>query len=262
MMKKITPEFFENTQKRRRGSYAAAGRKTRFYYESYGTGKPFLLFHGGLSCIDGLRYQIPFFSKHYKVIVPERPGHGHTADQEGPYKYEVLARQTAAFMDSLKIKKARVLGYSDGANLIYWLAAKRPDLVDRFVSVGGNFHASGCDPAFQKELKRQKLTEVDPRYASYSPDGQDHYRVVFEKCRQLWLTEPRWSIGLIRQIRAPGLIIAGDRDMITPEHSLKLFRNLRKGRLAIVPGAGHSLLKEKPALVNPMILDFLKADLS
>ncbi len=255
----MTPSDFENLKRRRRGAYAPAGRQIHLYYEVYGRGRPFLMFHGGLSCIDGLRYQIPFFAKHFKVIVPERPGHGHTADTAGPYQYEALARQTAAFMDSLRIKKARVLGYSDGANLIFWLAAKRPDLVDRFVSVGGNFHTSGCEPDFQRELRKQKLTEIDPRYAAYSPDGRDHYRVVFEKCRKLWLTEPRWNTGLIRKIKAPGLILAGDRDMITAEHSLKLFRNLKKGQLAIVPGAGHSLLKEKPQLVNPLILDFLTA---
>lgn len=253
----LTPAFFEDPDAARRGRFARAGR-VRLYYETYGRGKPLLLFHGGLSCIDGLRYQIAFFARHFKVIVPERPGHGHTPDTRGFYSYEELARQTAAFMDTLGLRKARMLGYSDGANLIFPLAAKRPDLVDRFVSVGGNIHHSGCEAPFQKELRKQKCTETDPRYAAYSPDGADHYREVFEKCRRLWLTEPKWKLSLIKKIRAPGLILAGDRDMIRHEHSIAMFRALRRGRLALIPGASHSLLKEKPALVNAVLLDFFQ----
>lgn len=217
------------------------------------------MFHGGLSCIDGLRYQIAFFAKYFRVILPERSGHGHTADIPGKYTYEFFARQTSAFMDALNIRKAKMMGTSDGANLIYWLAAKRPDLVERFISVGGNFHYSGCDPYFQRDLKKQKLSEVkiDPRYAAYSPDGEKHYPQVYAKCRKLWLTEPKWKAGLLKKIKAPVFLMAGDRDMIRPEHTLALFRNLRKAELAIVPGTTHSLLKEKPRLVNTMMLEFL-----
>ncbi len=230
--------------------------KVRTYYETYGRGRPLLLLHGGLSCIEGLRYQIPFFAKHFKVILPERPGHGRTADISGHYTYEAMARQTAALMDALKIKKARLMGYSDGANLIYLLAAQRPDLVERFISVGGNFHYSGCERKFQKELKQQKPF-LDPRYAVLSPDGAEHYPEVFKKCRRLWLTEPRWKKSLLRKIRARALIMSGDGDMIRHEHTLELYRSLRKAQLAVIPGTGHSLLKEKPQLVNPLMLEFL-----
>ncbi len=255
----ITPKFFKNLNSERKGKYVQIG-KIRMYYETYGSGKPLLLLHGGLSCIDGLRYQIPFFAKYFRVIVPERPGHGHTADIPGDYDYETLARQTAAFMEAVKIKKARLMGYSDGANLLYWLAAKRPDLVERFISVGGNFHHSGCDPVFQRELEMKKDLEiqVDPRYAAYSPDGAGHYAVTYEKCRKLWLTEPKWRVRLIHQIDAPVLILAGDQDMIRHEHTLEIYRNLKKAQLAIVPGATHGLLKEKPRLVNALMLEFLK----
>lgn len=253
----LTPKFFDHLDRKRPGHYVRIG-KTRLYYEVYGRGKPLLLFHGGLSCIEGLRYQIPFFARHFKVIVPERPGHGRSADTAGPYRYENLARLTDAFMKKLHLKKARMMGYSDGANLIYWLAAKYPARVDRFISVGGNFHYRGCEKIFQMELRRQK-PQIDPRYAALSPDGAAHYPVVFNKCRRLWLEEPRWTKNLLRKIKAPALIVAGDRDMIRHEHSLEIFRSLRTSQLAVVPGTGHSLLKEKPELVNAMMLQFLQS---
>lgn len=252
----LRPGHFETPRVRPSGRYIQAGQ-SRMYYETYGHGRPLLLLHGGLSTIEGLRFQIPFFSKHFKVILPERPGHGRSPDIEGPYTYEKMARQMAHFMDALHIKKARLMGYSDGANLLYWLAAKRHDLVDRFISVGGNIHHAGCEPLFQKALKKQKI-ELDPRYAALSPDGERHYAAVFEKCRQLWLSEPKWKKSLLRKIKSPVLVAAGDRDMIQHEHTLVIFRNIANAQLTIVSGATHSLLKEKPKIINPIMLDFLK----
>jgi len=243
---------------KRSGNYAQIDL-VRMYYEIHGRGEPLFWLHGGLSCIDGLRYQIPFFSKNYKVILPERPGHGHTADISGNYSYEVMAEQTLGFMKKLKIKKAHFAGYSDGANLLLWLAAKYPTRVKKIVLVGGNFHHRGCKAVFQKDLKKQnpKKYDVDPRYAAYSPDEPKHYFQVFEKCRKLWLTEPQWKVSLLKKIRCQVLIVAGDKDMIKPEHSLEMFRGIKNAQLAIIPGTTHSLLKEKPENVNQIILDFL-----
>ncbi len=263
-MKKLTSKFFENVKSKRNGRYANIGR-LRLYYEIHGRGEPLFWLHGGLSCIDGLRFQIPYFagskyhnrSEHFKVILPERPGHGHTADIAGAYSYEQMAVQTFELMKKLKIKKANFAGYSDGANLLLWLAAKYPTCVKKIVLVGGNFHHRGCESEFQKHLRKQNAG-MDPRYAAYSPDGAGHYVEVFEKCRKLWLTEPRWKTSLLKKIRCPVLVMAGDRDMIKPEHTLEMFRGIKRSRLAIIPGASHALLKEKPEIANQIILDFLK----
>lgn len=259
-MKKVTPKFFENPKSKRNGRYVNIGRLC-LYYEVYGKGESLFWLHGGLSCIDGLRYQIPFFALKYKVILPERPGHGHTADVTGKYSYEAMAKQTLSLMKKLKIKKASFAGYSDGANLLLWLAAKYPARVKKIVLVGGNYHYRGCEPAFQRDLKNQnaRKMEMDPRYLAYSPDAPEHYRKVFKKCRRLWLSEPKWRPALLKKIKCPTLIVAGDRDMIKAEHSIEMMRLIKKAQLAIIPGTGHSLLKEKPGLANKMILEFLQA---
>lgn len=257
---KLTPDFFLNPKSKRSAKYVAI-RSTNIYYEIYGKGEPLFWLHGGLSCIDGLRYQIPFFSDRFKVILPERPGHGHTADISEDYSYEAMAEQTLSLMKKLKIKRASFAGYSDGANLLLWLAAKYPARVKKIILVGGNFHHRGCEPVFQRHLKKQnpKKSGIDPRYQAYSPDMPEHYFKVFEKCRKLWLTEPKWKPALLKKIKCPTLIVAGDRDMIKPEHSLEMMRFIKRSQLAIIPGTSHSLLKEKPEIANAIILDFLKS---
>src|SRR5689334_21773768 len=67
------------------GSNAAAGkyittRGTKFYYEVYGKGEPLLLIHGNSGSINNFKYQIPYFSKYYKVIIIDSRAQGKTVD--------------------------------------------------------------------------------------------------------------------------------------------------------------------------------------
>jgi len=236
----------------------------RMYYECYGEGEPLLLFHGGMSTIDSFRFQIPALSRHYQVIIPERRGHGHTPDTGGPFSYDQMALDMAAFMKALGLGKSKMLGYSDGANLILYLARRSPELVERFISVGGNFHHKGCIEAFQKvlrELPEDSVGEgIDRNYEKYSPDGPAHYSRVFAKVRRLWLEEPVFEEKDLSLISAPGLVMAGDRDVILREHTLDFYRALPHARLAILPGS-HSILKELPEACNEIILEYLSKEL-
>lgn len=231
-----------------------------FYYEIHGEGEPLLLFHGGLSTIDTFRFQIPEFARHYQVIAIERPGNGHTADIEGSYCYERMADDMLSCMDALNVKSARMLGYSDGANLLFFMALKAPERIEKFVSVGGNFHHLGCVEDFQemlRELPRDSFGEgVDRNYEKYSPDTREHFPEIFYKTRQLWLTQPELKNSDLNKIEVPVLVMAGDQDVITAEHTLEMFNALPYGELCIFPHTSHSLLKERATEANSLILDF------
>ena len=58
-----------------------------------------MLLHGGLSTNETWAGQIPDFGAHFRVIAPERRGHGHTPDLEGPLSYDVMAADTIGFLD-------------------------------------------------------------------------------------------------------------------------------------------------------------------
>ena len=50
------------------------------YYEEHGSGDPLLLLHGGLADASGFALQTPAFAERYRVLVPDRRGHGRTPD--------------------------------------------------------------------------------------------------------------------------------------------------------------------------------------
>src|SRR4029079_5224963 len=92
------------------------------YYEEEGSGEPLLLLHGGLVTIETWAHQRPAFAERVHVYLPERPGHGRTPDVPGPTGYDLMAADTAAFMQALDIQSAHMVGWSDGGNVALELA--------------------------------------------------------------------------------------------------------------------------------------------
>jgi pimeloyl-ACP methyl ester carboxylesterase len=76
----------------------------------------------------------------------------------------------------------------------------------------------------------------------------------------MFRTEPDLSEGDLGRIKAPTLILAGDDDMMSLEHTTAMYRAIPNSELAIVPGTSHGLFMEKSSLVNRVILDFLGND--
>ncbi len=98
------------------------------------------------------------------------------------------------------------------------------------------------------------------RYDEATPDGPAHFPVVFEKTKRMWLNEPDIRKEELAKIGAPALVMVSDRDVITPEHTLELFRSIKGAQLCIIPGTTHFLLSEKLDATNRAILEFLLAD--
>ncbi|MCL2612885.1 MAG: alpha/beta hydrolase, partial [Nocardioidaceae bacterium] len=136
------------------------------------------------------------------------------------------------------------------------------DLVDRQVLIGANFHndgviLDGLDGLDGLDEGDDAMRLMGAGYAQRSPDGPEHFPVVYEKFMRLARTEPTLTTSDLATIRTPTLVLAGDDDMITLDHTLALYDALPESQLAIVPGSSHAVPLERPALVASLILDFL-----
>ena len=83
---------------------------------------------------------------------------------------------------------------------------------------------------------------------------------VAEKLAKLWLTSPtanELSLGMLSKIDRPVLLISGDRDAITLEHTLKIFHALPDAQLCILPGTDHATFSGRSDWLNPIIDAFL-----
>src|SRR2546423_7166139 len=103
------------------------GLKT--WFDEDGTGDPLVLLHGGMCTNETWGAQTSAFAERFRVLAPERRGHGHTADVEGPLTYADMAADTIGFLDEVVGGASHLVGWSDGGIVGLLVAAARPDLV-------------------------------------------------------------------------------------------------------------------------------------
>lgn len=123
-------------------TYADLG-PVHLWYDERGEGDPLVLMHGGLTDSRDFAGNLDSLSDHSRVLTPERRGHGHTADVDGPITIEIMVQDMIEFCEHVVGGAAVIVGYSAGAGVALWVAARRPDLVDRLVLISGAFDPDG-----------------------------------------------------------------------------------------------------------------------
>jgi pimeloyl-ACP methyl ester carboxylesterase len=234
------------------------------YYEEHGDGEPLLLMHGGLSSADEMGMQTPALAERHRVVLPERRGHGRTADVDGPITYEVMAADTIAFMEALGTGPADLVGWSDGGNVALLVAIKRPDLARKVVTMGSNSrsdaYVEGVRAAFDPDSAHSAIPVMRDAWSALSPDDPDHFPVFLDKMVECIFGDYAIPTADVARIAAPTLLMVGDDDMIRWDHTIELLETIPNAQLVSIPGASHLAPVEKPELVNRLILDFLAED--
>jgi pimeloyl-ACP methyl ester carboxylesterase len=218
----------------------------RMYYAERGSGPTLLLLHGGGDSGEhSFERQIDVFSPHHRIIAPDQVGQGHTPDVRGPLSYTSMAQDTATLLKSLKLSRVDVVGFSDGGILALMLAVRHPELVRRLVISGVNIAPEGLTPEELAGLRDAQITKPT---------------TIGEKLAKLWLTSPTDSelnLAMLSKIDRPVLVISGDRDAITLEHTLLIFHALPQAELCVLPGTDHATFSGRPEWLNPIISAFL-----
>jgi pimeloyl-ACP methyl ester carboxylesterase len=241
------------------GTYVQLG-DVKTWYDEHGSGDPLVLLHGGLVDARWFAPNLEPLAEKFHVYTPERRGHGHTPDVEGPITYQLMADETIAFLDTVIGEPVDLVGHSDGSVVATLVAIQRPDLVKRLALLSGGFNKAG-EAAPDAEWDVDAIFEfLGPSYAEVSPDGIDHFKVVATKIGDMAAKEPNLRAADLTAITHRTLVMFADDDLVTLNHMVEMFEALPNAELAIVPGTSHFATQEKPALVNALLLDFLTND--
>lgn len=231
------------------------------WHEVSGAGDPVVLLHGAFAGAMSFAAQTPaLVDAGFRVHVPERRGHAHTPDVEGPLTYSAMADDTVAYLVQELPAGAHLLGWSDGAVVALLVAQRRPDLVRRMVLVGQYFNSSGKVTGTDLDTfleSPEAMSFLRAGYDPFSPDGPEHFAVVYEKTLQMIRTEPELDLEALAGVTAPTLVVQGDRDEVTVAHSMAVVTALADARLAVLPGT-HALPMELPGLFNSLVVTFLR----
>ncbi|MGU3435715.1 alpha/beta fold hydrolase [Actinomycetes bacterium M1A6_2h] len=231
------------------------------HYEVHGEGDRVVLLHGALAGASSFGAQIPdLAAAGFQVWVPERRGHGHTPDVPGPLTYQVMADDTIRFLDLVVGGPAHLVGWSDGGVVAVLVAMARPDLVRRLVSIGQYFDEDGqVEGGFASRLTdgSEAPEFFREEYAATSPDGPGHFDEFYAKTVAMITSEPRIPLSEFESVTAETLLLQGDRDEVTIEHTVAVAAAIPNGRIAVLPGS-HVLPIESPGPVNALLIQFLR----
>ncbi len=241
------------------GTVAHAGAK--IWYASVGQGAPVIMLHGAFGSAENFGFQVPaLVNAGYRVILIETRGHARsTRDPNRPLSYELFASDAIAVMDALKIKKASIVGWSDGAIQGLIIAMKQPKRLDRLFAFGANMDQSGIIPGITERPIFMDLMEQAPKdYARLSPPPHD-FKALYDAMYNMLLTEPNYKESDLAKIRGPKIAIAdGEKEeIIKLSHAQYLGKAIPGAKLIILPGVSHFAPMQKPDAFNAAMLAFL-----
>lgn len=221
----------------------------KHFYIEKGVGEPLVLLHGNGEDSSYFENQIGEFSQYYRVIALDTRGHGNTPRGSAPFRIRQFADDLADFLDRIKIKKANILGFSDGANIAMCFAAKYPDRVLKLVLNGGNLDTDGIEKDVQDAIERGY------RSARLLADRSEKARKKME-ILGLMVTDPNISIEELEKIESETLVIAGTEDLVKKDHSEYIASQIKNATLKFVRG-DHFVAKENPSEFNLVVKSFL-----
>jgi pimeloyl-ACP methyl ester carboxylesterase len=196
------------------------------WYDEHGSGDPLVLLHGGLVDARFFEPNLAPLAERFHVYTPERRGHGHTPDVDGPITYQVMTDDTIAFLDRVLGGPLDLVGHSDGAFVAMNVAIQRPDLVNRLVLISGGFDKSG-EVAPDVEFDVDEVVQfLGGAYGEVSPDGEEHFPVVVRKIGELMKNEPHLDRSELTSVRARTLVMFSDDDLVTLDHMVDMFEAL------------------------------------
>ncbi|WP_448151340.1 alpha/beta fold hydrolase [Labrys miyagiensis] len=230
----------------------------RLYYAAIGKGSPVVLLHGGLANSDYWGLQVKALASRHEVVVVDSRGHGRSSRDTRPYGYDLMADDVVALLDHLKIRRADIVGWSDGGILGLDLAIRHPDRVGKIFAFAANTVTSGVKEGVEKNPTFAAYIERAGREYRRLSATPKEYDAFVEQISHMWASQPNWTDADLKGIKAQVLVVDGDHDeAIKREHTEYIAAAIPGAGLLILPNASHFAFLQDPALFNAALLQFL-----
>ncbi len=254
------------------------------YYEIHGEGEPLLLIMGyGSNCGHWFVIRDRLVKEH-RVIMFDNRGTGRSDKPDIPYTAEMMTGDIIGLLDCIGIGATNVFGVSMGGMIAQEFALRYPGRVKNLIlgctSCGGP-NAIRSTPeaaAFLFDPERAKLTDEEKAYSTipwlwnqdfidenpeavkrYVATTTEHPTPLYAYMCQANFLMTFNSYDRLPEIKAPTLVICGDKDRLIPfENSQILASRIAGSELVILENAGHGFISDSAEESSKIILQFLK----
>ncbi|GFH39762.1 hydrolase [Lactococcus insecticola] len=220
-----------DTQK---SGYITTRDGTQIHYVRSGSGTPLILLHGNGQSTNYFKAQMGLTG--FETIAVDSRNHGKSGNSK-KLTFEIMARDLLDLLDALHLKKADILGFSDGANQAMVFAKNYPERVDKLILNAGNLTLSDLHFSAQ-------LTSVLQNFVSYTPVSR------------LLLKKVDVSKHDLEKFKMPVLVVVGENDMIKRSASKRIAK-YSHAEFIEIPGGTHKVSQQQPKVFNRIITEFL-----
>ena len=191
---------------------------TEIYYTVCGRGRPLIMLHGNGEDHSIFDSAVSVLRTHFTCICPDTRGHGKSAPVK-EYHYKDMAKDVTALIDHLRLEDVVLFGFSDGG-ISALMAAARDERIGTLIVGGANTDPEGIKLNSRILFDMEWMFTRDPRLALMS-------------------NEPHITREELARIRARTLVLAGENDLITEEHTRNIAAAIPRARLKILRGEDH-----------------------
>lgn len=198
----------------------------------------------------------------FRVIGLTMRGYGESQPKPRDFPdnfYRRDADDLLAFLDALSIKRAHLIGYSDGGEVALIATGKAPQLIASCIAIGaiGNFGPE-LRPQFQRMYPGDWITDEEKRIHGFD-DAARFTREWARAMTRMIDAGGDVSLSLALNITCPLIIMLGEKDKLNPRRNGERFVNVvPKGRLAMFD-CGHAVHDKQRDAFYRMTLDHLRA---
>jgi pimeloyl-ACP methyl ester carboxylesterase len=207
----------------------------------------------------------------YCVYAIDLPGHGKSSTSDGQQSIGEYARVLVQWLETLKLRRAVLVGHSMGSAIVLDMAIHHPEYV-----VGLGLLGAGARLRVLPDLMSYVADQTTYYKAtdllvacSFSANAPTHLIELASK--RLLETRPsvlysdlvacdRFDVmEQLGKVKQPTLVMCGEDDQLTPlRYAQYLVSSIPDARLSVIPGAGHMVMLEKPDLVADSLHSFLQ----
>lgn len=229
----------------------------KIWYAVFGRGKPVIMLHGGLGNSNYFGNQVPVLAKRYEVIVMDSRGHGRSTRNAEPYGYDLMSSDVVALMDYLKIQKAAIVGWSDGAILGLDIAMHHPERVSKLFAFAANSDPNGVSDISKSVVFNDYIARTQKEYEKLSATPTE-YNAFLDQISKMWASQPNWTADDLKKIKTPTWIVDADHDeAIKRENTEFMAANIPNAGLLLQPQVSHFSFLQDPQQFNNDVLHFL-----
>jgi pimeloyl-ACP methyl ester carboxylesterase len=227
------------------------------WYATFGHGTSVILLHGGLANANYWGELVLALAPHYRVIVMDSRGHGRSSRDAQPYGYDLMASDVLALMDFLKIDKASLVGWSDGAIIGLDIAIHHPERLSKLFAFAANSDPSGVKDVNQSPVFTAFIARAKTEYEKLSPTPTE-YDAFLAQITKMWETQPHWTADDLAAIKVPTWIVDADHDeAIKRDNTLFMADHIPGSGLLIEPQVSHFAFLQDPQQFNADVMHFL-----